>query len=365
MAAKNTKTAETVEVDESLADALGDAPEVDPLAAAVEQAQANIDRAVSLAEAENLEGLAELAKEHEELVSSMPSRGKIPTGDMTWAQFKQASRDDFRKASQAQPKPEATKAVTKAAKAEAAPADYAKFEGVKDRVNAAIGLITDGVKLHVKTSQTARQAAEMFLDAQRRIITAEGVPDLKCLSPEAIQARKDMYEGARTILAAESGDADHAKALVNKFRTAVQNQMSDVLVGYVRSLSESESGREEYETFYGEVKAAHPELDPADAVFTYFDIPRMSKRELMAENQRRKSEKLKELEAKAEDGDTKAVEAIEEIKAETVQEKIVGYVSRAETDIKAAIKAGKALSEDDRKALKAKIAELAMLAAEL
>lgn len=363
--AKNT---ETVEVDESLADALGEAgAEVDPLAAKVEQAQDNIERAVSLAEAENTEGLAELAKEHEALISSMPSRGKIPSGDMTWAGFKQASRDDFRKAAQAQPKPEpkASKAVSKAPKAEAAPADYAKFEGVKDRVNAAVSLITDGVKLHVKTAQTARQAAEMFLDAQRRIITADGVPDLKTTSPEAIQARKDMYEGARKILAAESGDADHAEALVKKFRTSVQNQMSDVVVGYVRSLSESESGREEFETHYAKVKEAHPDLDPADAVFTFYDIPRMSKRELSAANQAAKNAKLKELEKAAEKGDSEAVEAIEEIKAETVQEKIVGYVSRAETDIKAAIKAGKTLSEEDRKALKAKIAELAMLAAEL
>lgn len=365
--AKNTQNTETVEVDESLADVLDDAPEQTPEQATMEQILANIERARSLAEAENAEGLAELDKETESLISSLPSRGKANDVD-SWAKFKQDSRNAFREAAQAQPKPEANAkgtAVTKAAKAEAAPADYTKFEGVKDRVNAAVGLITDGVKLHVKTAQTARQAAEMFLDAQRRIITADGVPDLKTTSPEAIQARKDMYEGARKILAAESGDAEHAEELVKKFRTSVQNQMSDVLVGYVRSLSESESGREEYETFYGKVKEAHPELDPAEALFTFYDIPRMSKREIMAENQRKKNAKIKELEKAAEKGDVEAVEAIEEIKAETVQEKIVGYVSRAETDIKAAIKAGKTLSEDDRKALKAKIAELAMLAAEL
>lgn len=364
--AKNTQGTETVEVDESLADVLDDAPEERPHAATMEQIWANIERAASLAEAENTEGLAALDKETEDLIVSLPQRGKANDID-SWAKFKQDSRNAFRAAAKAQPKPEpkAAKAVAKAAKAEAAPADYSKFEGVKDRVNAAVSLITDGVKLHVKTAQTARQAAEMFLDAQRRILTTDGVPDLKTTSPEAIQARKDMYEGARKILAAESGDADHAKALVDKFRTSVQNQMSDVLVGYVRSLSESESGREEFETHYVKVKEAHPELDPAEAVFTFYDIPRMSKRELSAANQAAKSAKLKELEKAAEKGDTEAVEAIEEIKAETVQEKIVGDVERAETAIKAAIKAAKGLSEDDRKALKAKIAELALLAAEL
>lgn len=361
MAAKKN---ETVEVDETLADALGEAgAEVDPLVAAVEQAQANIDRAVSLAEAENVEGLAELAKEHESLISGMPSRGKIPSGDMTWAAFKQASRNDFRKASQAQPKPE-VKAPVKAAKAEPEIPDYSKFEGVTERVHAASDLIAEGVRLHVKTAKTARQAAETFLAGQRLILTAEGLPDLKCTTPEAIQARKDMYEGARAALAKE-GDPEHAKALVDKFRTSVNNQTSDVLVGMVRALDDSP---EEFAAHFGKIAEIKPELaelSPAEQVFEFYQIPRMSKRELANAKHQAARDALKELEAKAEEGDPEAAEKAEELKAETVQEKIVGDVQRAESSIKAAIKAAKGLSEDDRKAVKARIAELAMLAAEL
>lgn len=374
VATKNTKRTETVEVDSSLADALGDAPEVDPLVAAVEQAQANIDRAVSLAEAENTEGLAELAKEHEDLVSSMPQRGKIPTGDMTWAAFKAGSRADFRKASQAQPKAEqAPKASSKAArsaeleakaKADAEAADYTTVEGVAERVDAAINLIADGVRLHVKTAQTARQAAETFLAGQRLILTEDGLPDLKCTMPKSVAARKAMYEGARAVLAKE-GDPEHAKALVDKFRTSVQNQTSDVLVGMVRALDDTP---EEFEAHFAKIKELRPDLadaSPSEAVFEFYDIPKLSKRELMNQRNAAKAAKLAELEAAADKGDEQAAEQVAEIKAETTQEKIVGDVKRAEDAIKAAIKAAKALDETDRAALKAKIAELALLAAEL
>jgi hypothetical protein len=371
-AKKNT----TEEIDTSLADVLGEdeqqAAPADPHAEVVEQITANIERAKSLAEAENAEGLAELNKETNDLISSLPTRGRH--GDTAWAKVKQGMRAELKAASQAQAASpleskrtgktdRPTAAMVLKAKAEAEAADYTKFDGVEDRVKAGAGVVVDGVRLHVKTSQTARQAAEMLLDAQRRIITKDGVPDLKSADPATLKARKDMYEQARTVLAAE-GDADHAKSLVDKFSQSVRNQFSDVLVGYVRQLDDPSSA-DEVKELYGPVLAAHPELTPSEAVFTFYDIPRLSKRELMAENQRAKNAKLKELEAKAEEGDSEAAEKVEEIKTATVQERIAADIQSAERSLTAAVKAARELSDEDRAALKAKMMELVALAAQI
>jgi hypothetical protein len=371
--AKNTKNDETVETVD-LADALeGVTDAVDPLAAAVQQAQDNIDRAVSLAEAENVEGLAELAKEHEALVSGMPQRGKIPTGDMTWAAFKAASRQDFRKASQAQPKPEAkAKETAKEAKAaelelkrqaEAEAADYTKVEGVRERVEETSRLITEGVRLHVKTAQTARQAAETFLAGQRLILTSDGLPDLKCVEPKSLKARKDVYETAREELSKE-GDPEHAKALVEKFRIAVKNQTSDVLVGMVRALDDSPEEAAHYAKIV-ELRPELAELPVSERVFEFYSIPRMSKRELMAQREADKRAKLKELEAAKAEGDEEAAEELEELKTETVAQKVAHKFQTGDKAIRDALKDAKELGEDDKAALKAKIMELVALANEL
>jgi hypothetical protein len=204
------------------------------LARDVEQAQANIDRAVSLAEAENTEGLAELAKEHETLVSSMPSRGKIPTGDMTWAAFKKASRDDFRKASQAQPKPE-----PKASKPQAeviSAKDYTAYEGVSELVSMGAERVAAGVRLHIKTSTTAKEIAGIILDMWRRIPNKDGNPDITGASDAAKKASSALYKAAGEALAGE--DAYEVEQSVKKLMRAVQTQRTDARAEYLRSLDE-------------------------------------------------------------------------------------------------------------------------------
>lgn len=370
--ARNTKTTTkaaeqvTEEIDTTLADVLDDAPEVDPVVATMQQIEANIERARSLAEAENAEGLAELNKETETLVSSLPQRGKNPNGD-TWAGYKAAMRQQFREAAQAQPKPDAPKGKAVATKTEAAPdvtTDYTLTEGIKDIVDAGAAKVREGVQLHVKGAQTAREIATMLLDTRRRIVTKDGLPDLKCTTQAARNASSDMYGAAEAVLAEESGDADHAKDLVKKLSQAVRNQMSDVLVGYIREL-DTESGKEEFETHYAKVREAHPELTPSEAVFKFYGINPISRRELAAQRAAAKSAKIAELEAKAKEGDEEAAEQVEELKTATVQERILADVQRAESAIKAAVKAASELSDDDKNALKAKMAELMALVAQI
>jgi hypothetical protein len=215
------------------------------LARDVEQAQANIDRAVSLAEAENVEGLAELSKEHETLVSSMPSRGKILTGDMTWAAFKKASRDDFRKASQAQPKAE-----TKP-KAEVIPAkDYTAYEGVSELVTMGAEKVAEGVRMHIKTSTTAKEIASIILDMWRRIPNKDGDPDITGTSDPAKKSSGAMYRAVGEALAKDGLDAYDVEQAVKKLMRAVQTQRTDVRAEYLRSLdADTEEAAEERQHF--------------------------------------------------------------------------------------------------------------------
>lgn len=367
MAAKNTtkasaKAEQVEELDTTLADALEDAPEATPEAATMEQIAANIERARSLAEAENTEGLEALDKETKALISSLPRGGKGPDGK-SWAGYKAKAGQDFRQAAAAQPKAEASKAV--ATKAEAAPdvtTDYTMTEGVKEIVDKGAALVREGVQLHVKGAQTARSIAGMLLDTRRRIVTKDGVPDLKANTQAARNASSDMYAAAEKVLAEESGDSEHAKALVRKLSQAVRNQMSDVLVSYVKEL---DTATEEWTAHYGKVAAAHPDLTPAEAVFKFYDINPISRRELAAQRQAERSSKLAELEAAAKSGDAEAAEEAEELKAKTVQERIAGDIQTAEKALKAAVKAAAELSDEDKNALKAKAAELLALVASL
>jgi hypothetical protein len=380
MAAKKNTAAPAApveEIDESLAEALGEAtPDADPTAVTIQQIVANIERAGSLAEAENAEGLAELEKETESLISSLPQRGRMQLAGedkpRTWAEIKKIFRGYFRDAAKAAPKADESAPKGKAVATKAEPAaptvqtDYSLTEGVSDLVNAGAGAVEEGVRLHVKGSQTARQIAEMALDIQRRIVTADGVPDLRSITQATRDARSDIYRKAETILAAE-GDKDHAKSLVAKIRTSVNNVFSDVLVGYIRSL-DTEAGREEFQQHYGKVAAAHPELSPAEAIFTFYNIPRLSKAEQSALNQANKRARLLELEeAKeaAKEGDSEAAEKVETLEAETVQQRIAADIQTADKAIRAAVKVAKDLSPEEKLILKAKMAELMALVAEL
>jgi hypothetical protein len=213
--------------------------------AKVEQAQANIERAVSLAEAENVEGLETLAKEHEDLISSMPSRGKIPAGDMTWAAFKKGSRDDFRKASQAQPKAEPKP------RAEVIPAkDYTAYEGVSELVAMGTERAAEGVRQHIKTSTTAKEIASIILDMWRRIPNKDGNPDIKGDSDPAKKASSAMYKAVGVALAKDGLDAYDVEQAVKKLIRSVQTQRTDVRAEYLRSLDEdTEEAAEERKHF--------------------------------------------------------------------------------------------------------------------
>jgi tetratricopeptide (TPR) repeat protein len=220
MAAKTTTTAE-------------DATSVEEtMNKAVEQINANIERAKSLAEAENAEGLATLSKENEALVSSLPTRGKF--GDESFAKLKARLRAEFRAAAQVQDKPEPkAKAKPKAAEVDTVdPKDYSIYAGVTELIADGAARVSEGVKLHLKTADLAKDVAAIMLDMWHRIPNKDGNPDILGNSHAAKEAARALYNKAGEGF---ERDYDTEEAL-NKLQRAVQHQRSDVRAKYLRSL---------------------------------------------------------------------------------------------------------------------------------
>jgi hypothetical protein len=260
----------------------------DKYADTIEQISANIERAGSLAEAENAEGLEELGKETEALISGLPIRGKTPAGDKTWAAFKQESRNAFREAATvAEPKP-STEVVTLETTE-----DYRSVEGMEDLINEGANVISEGVKLHLKASETAYNLGRNLLNV-RLSLKVKGAPDLKAKS-QAYRDASGHLKAQAIVQLRESGvDEFDAQEAAEKLWKSMNNQTGDVLADYAKELDGPK--REEWDNLFGEVAKAHPALSPSEAVSAYYGIDLVGPRE----KARLKAAEKRELAAKAE-----------------------------------------------------------------
>jgi hypothetical protein len=308
----------------------------DKHAETVEQINANIERFVSLLEAENEEGATELADETETMISSLPTRGKTPAGDKTWAQFKQDSRTAIREAKKgAAEKPKASAEVVVLETTE----DYRNVEGMEDLINEGANVISEGVKLHLKASETAYNLGRNLLNV-RLSLKVKGAPDLKAKS-QAYRDASGHLKAQAIVQLMESGvDEFDANEAAEKLWKSMNNQTGDVLADYAKELDGPK--REEWDNLFGEVAKAHPALTPSEAVSAYYGIDLVGPREkarIKAAEKRALAEKAKQaLEA----GNTDEAEELEgEIaalngKAEpTPSEKAVADAKKIKSGVKA------------------------------
>ncbi|MEU5149747.1 hypothetical protein AB0G42_21520 [Streptomyces yangpuensis] len=215
----------------------------------VEEVNANIESARRLAEAENVDGLAELSKETETLISKLPTRGKANDDGQTWTAAKKELRNAFKAAATVQEKP-APKAEV-AAKVVAPPApSYDTYEGVPELVTMGAERAAEGVRLHIKTSTTAKELAAIGLDMWRRMPNKDGNPDIKGDSDQAKAASKALKKAAGEALAADGLDGFDVETALQKLWRAVQTQRTDVRAEYLRGLNddteEAAAERERY-----------------------------------------------------------------------------------------------------------------------
>lgn len=256
----------------------------DDHAETIEQITANIERAVSLAEAENIEGLTELNKETETLISSLPSRGKIPDGSFTWAGYKKAARDDMRKASQAQPKPEPK---SEASSAEVATRDYTSYEGVSELVSMGAEKVAEGVRLHATGNSLAKEIAQIGLDIARRIPNNDGDPDLMIDSAEAKEAMRALYKQAGEAFEHTFENEKSLKSL----QRSVQYYRSDARAQYLRSLDGDSEEAEAERQHFAELIATNTAGGPvSEFLAAHYGTALKGKGELEAEKWRRENQ---------------------------------------------------------------------------
>lgn len=240
-----------------------------------EQIAANIERIRSLAEAENIEGVADLVNETEALIAGIKGAGSVAR--------KKALREEMAEAAAAQP----SRAVEVSTVVEGVVAletqDYTKVAGVPELISKGAKDLAEGVQLHIKAADTARNTAEVLLEMRLKMQNKEGTPDLAAKSNAAKQAAQAMYNAVREGGSLE--DTYENRDAVKKLMRAVQYQMSDVVVKYVRSLDENP---DEAAKFAKAIAAAPAEVTAADAVFAFYGINRESQAEIAV---RREAEK--------------------------------------------------------------------------
>lgn len=322
-----------------------------------EEIEANIERAASLAEAENVEALAALNDETEELISSLPSRGKV--NGKTAAQAKKEYRAAFKAAATVQEKPQAKPQAAEVQILETR--DYHTAEGVAELVTLGAQKFSEGVRTHLKFSHLAADVARVLLDMRVRMTDKKGAPDVKALSHGSKSASKDMYAAAGDMFRA-GGEVSklEAKQATAKLIKSVQNIMPTVRAEYLRSLDEDkeEAARFELITKSDQSKG----MSVSEAVAAYYGVELKSRYEL--EKERAEVDAI-EAGDSAEEGETA------EGKAEQSPAEIISaFFEKAEDNIERAVKALKKVNDDQEKEyvkthIDSLIAELATLKAGL
>ncbi|QMU72127.1 hypothetical protein [Streptacidiphilus sp. P02-A3a] len=185
--------------------------------------------------------------------------------------------------------------------------DYAAVAGMPELIEAGAAKIAEGAKQFAAGNTLAREIASILVDARVHLIH-NGAPDLKAVGNPAKMTSRAMFISA---LEQSEDRSEDTRTAYEKLQKAVQNVIPDVLVDYVRALDHSP---EEVEEHFAAAVAAHPDLTPSEAVFTYHDLPRKGRAELMREA--RAAKKLIALEEAAAEAERKALAGTFEDKKE-------------------------------------------------
>lgn len=204
--------------------------------AVLEEINAAIERASSLAEAENAEALEELATETKALIAGLGGKGS--------AAIKKAKAAEFDAAATMQEKPKASKAKAEP-KAEVVIPSYKDFEGLPELVEMGAQKTAEGVTLHRKVTDIADDLAAITLDMAVRLPDKDGRPDIKGEGEQTRNAWKDMNADANKGFERSFEN----EQIFYRLQRAVQEKRADRRAALLRSLDDE--GSEQLETFKG------------------------------------------------------------------------------------------------------------------
>jgi hypothetical protein len=304
----------------------------------IEQIDANIERALSLTDAE---ALTELREETETLISSLSGKGSI--------KVKTDKRAEFTTAADTMPEDVSTEPTPKAEVSTVDPKDYSIYQGVTELIADGAARVAEGVSLHLKTSDLAKDVAAIMLDMWHRIPNKDGNPDILGTSHAAKEAARALYNKAGEGF---EHNYDTEEAL-KKLQRAVQHQRSDVRAQYLRSL---DTDPEERERFAKMLEAKPEDVTPAQFIADSYGTALKGHGEL----QRERYQTRKELGSGNGEGES-IVLPDEGADTEPVDpdEKVRTFVQKLKKDVvKATPEDFESASDETKEAVRAELEEL-------
>lgn len=251
-----------------------------------------IERIGALIAEGNSEGAKELAEEAEGMIVSLKGKSKAVVDARM--RYREAIRERL---------------LTPAPSAELVhvPQSIEEVEGLDQ-------LIELGAKAVYEVAEQkytgARKIAEIIFDMRRRIVTSDGMPDLKGTGDLAKQASAQVYDRVRAQLPAAGEDeiADGVRADIDRIQDSVRDSILDLRVNYLRSLDSNETEAALYR------RAINTGIDVpvSEQVAAHYKINKlMTRAELAAERRELAAKRKAELTAKNETDELSEAEAAE------------------------------------------------------
>ncbi|WP_461005538.1 hypothetical protein [Streptomyces capparidis] len=323
---------------------------------AAEEIRADIERLPSLI----AEGKDDSAKE---LADQITTAIQAITGTGA-AAIKAKLRAEFQKTKSDAEKAKAEKAKAKAEKAAPvvlATQDFMKVEGVPNRIAAAADKVR---KVAGEKFARGKEVAEAIFDIRTHILDKDGDPDLTARSDQAKKAATKVYDTVLEGLPEEGTDenADIIREAIGDIKKDVRNAMTDVLVGYVRSLDTTPDDPEELKVVEAErarfkkALEAFPDMKPSDAINAYYEkagkaLPTQTRAEIARANREKKALERKKIEEAVAAGEISPEEAEATLSADGKEEEKsprelrAEWVKKTEKAFKRQIKAIAALED--------------------
>jgi ferritin-like metal-binding protein YciE len=225
--------------------------------------ESSIERIKTLIAEGNTEGATELEAEVETMISGLKKGQQIV-----------AKRKAYRDALSAAMKPAPSTEIERHN-----PETIDEVEGLDEIINMGAKAVRDVTENNIKGG---RAVAEILLDARRRIILADGMPDLKAQSQAAKDASQAMYDRVTASLpeVGKSELADSIRKEIKSIKRSVQSAMVDVRVEYLRALDSSDP--KELEPFGAAITGKGK---PSEEIAKHYGIKLQTRAEI--ENERR------------------------------------------------------------------------------
>jgi tetratricopeptide (TPR) repeat protein len=302
----------------------------------IEQVDANIERALSLTDAE---ALTELETETESLISSLSGKGSIAV--------KTEKRTAFKAAADTMPEDVSTTPTPKGEVSAVNPQDYSVYAGVTELIADGAARVAEGVKLHLKTSDLAKDVASIMLDMWHRIPNKDGNPDILGASHAAKEAARALYNKAGEGF---EHNYDTEEAL-KKLQRAVQHQRSDVRAQYLRSL---DNDPEEQQRYAKALEAKPEDVSVSQYIADLYGTALKGHGEIQRERYQAKAALTQGGESENESD-----EETEETEQETPDVRVRSYVQKLKRDVvKAKPEDFEAATEETKESVRAELEEL-------